>query len=141
MKNFINCLPYMFSQYDIWFYSQTLIFLAIVIYLFVLVLRKKNIDIITFSIFLFVIFHYTFTVIPNRTQYRTEIIKFTKRDIIPHTEYNYGLFTPFYLFVQGTENGHNEKIEMDSQYLGEYRGTTVFRSDEVQLKFYRKETI
>lgn len=135
----------MFSQYDRWFYLQTLIFLAVVIYLFVLVLLKKKINIIAFSLFLFVVFHYTFTAIPDRTQYRTEIIKFTKRDIIPHTEYNYGLFTPFALFVQGAENGHNalhnKKIEMYNQYLGKYRGTTVFRSDEVQLKFHKKETI
>lgn len=142
MKNFFNCLPYIFSQYDILFYLQTFIFLFVLIYLFVLVVRKKNINIIAFSLFLLVILQYTFTVIPNRTQYRTQIVKFTKRDIIPHTEYNYGLFTPFAWFVQSTSNGHNalhnQDIEIDTQYLGEYRGITVFKSDEVQLKFYKK---
>jgi len=147
MKNFIHCLPYMFSQYDRWFYLQTLIFLAFVIYLFVLVLRKKNINIIAFSLFLFVIFHYTFSVIPARARDRVQIVRFKKRDIIPVANHGYhlDLFTTFPCFVQQTEYAHNQlhnkKIEIDNQYLGKYRGITTVRTDEVQLKFYKKESI
>ena len=147
MKNFIHCLPYMFSQYDRSFYLQTLIFLAFVIYIFVLVLCKKNINNIAFSLLLFVIFHYTFSVIPARARYRVQIVRFEKRDIIPVANHGYhlDLFRTFPCFVQNTEYGHsqlhNKKIEMDNQYLGKYRGITTVRTDEVQLKFYKKESI
>ena len=150
MKNFINSLPYMFLQYDRWFYLQTLIFLAVVIYLFVLVLRKKNINIIAFSLFLFVIFKYTFSVIPARARDRVQIVRFEKRDIIPVVNHGYhlDLFTTFPCFVQNTEYGHNQLhnemiiyFDLDNQYLGKYRGITTVHTDEVQLKFYKKETI
>ena len=150
MKNFIHCLPYMFSQYDRWFYLQTLIFLAVVICLFVLVLLKKNINIIAFSLFLFVIFKYTFSVIPVRARDRIQIVMFEKRDIIPvaHHGYHLDLFATFPCFVQNTKNIHRSILdnpkglsEADILYLGKYRGIKVVHTDEVQLKFYKKETI
>lgn len=150
MKNFINSLPYMFSQYDRWFYLQTLIFLAVVIYLFVLVLCKKNINIIAFSLFLFVIFKYTFSVIPARARDRIQIVMFEKRDIIPVANHGYhlDLFASYPCFLQNTKILHHSILdnsiglsEADMLYLGKYRGIKVVHTDEVQLKFYKKETI
>jgi len=150
MKNFINSLPYMFSQYDRWFYLQTLIFLAVVIYLFVRVFRKKNINIIAFSVFLFVIFHYTFSVIPARARDRIQIVRFEKRDIIPVANHGYhlDLFASYPCFLQNTKILHYSILDNsiglspDSlKYVGKYHGIKVVHTDEVQLKFHKKETI
>lgn len=84
-------------------------------------------------------------------QFRQQIVEgLEKKDIIPVANHSYhlDLFATFHSFVQNTKNLHHSILDnsiglsADSlEYLGKYRGITIIHTDEVQLKFYKKETI
>lgn len=145
MKNLFTTLLYNFSQYDRWFYIQTLLFLGAIITLLIVVLstKKQYVIILTFLCSFYVIFHYTFAVIPSRARDRIQIIRFEKIDLIPVANHGYhiDLFANFPAFVNNTENIHkaivSQTVKFDSEYFGRYHRLITVKTDEVQLKFYK----